>query len=341
MFDATIWTVLIAATLTAVATGLGALPFLFVRRLSLFWVSIANAAAGGLMFAATHSLVAEGVTIGPARLVAGMVIGLVGILIGRMLIVEREHASIAGLVKLDARKAMLFIGVMTAHSFAEGVGVGVSFGGSGELATFITAAIAVHNIPEGLAISLVLVPRGVPVWQAAALWSIFTSLPQPLMAVPSYLAVTAFEPFLPVGFGIAAGAMVWMVFAELIPDANKNASSNTVGITVTLAFAFMIAFNVRFGSNSTTLAEVIRPFISAVRPIATDPMARNELTRSTISSSRPRLRWPRQIRPHIGGVMPSRPTETVVASSVPSSFLLAAEMKILAPGLSSLLSAGT
>ena len=149
--------------------------------------------------------------------------------------------TVAGLVKLDARKAMLFIGVMTAHFFAEGVGVGVSFGGSGELATFITAAIAVHNIPEGLAISLVLVPRGVPVWQAA-LWSIFTSLPQPLMAVPSYLAVTAFEPFLPVGFGITAGAMVWMVFAELIPDANKNASSNTVGITVTLAFAFMVAF---------------------------------------------------------------------------------------------------
>jgi hypothetical protein len=114
MFDATFWTVLIAATLTAVATGLGALPFLFVRRLSLFWVSIANAAAGGFMFAATHSLVAEGVTISPARLVAGMVIGLGGILIGKMLIVERKHASIAGLIKLDARKAMLFIGVMTA-----------------------------------------------------------------------------------------------------------------------------------------------------------------------------------------------------------------------------------
>jgi zinc transporter ZupT len=63
-----------------------------------------------------------------------------------------------------------------------------------------------------------------------------------LMAVPSFLAVTAFEPFLPIGFGIAAGAMVWMVFAELIPDANKNASSTLVGITVTLAFAFMIAF---------------------------------------------------------------------------------------------------
>ena len=106
MFDTTIWTVLIAATLTAVATGLGALPFLFVRRLSLFWVSIANAAAGGFMFAATHSLVAEGVTISPARLVAGMMIGLVGIVIGKMLIAEQERASIAGLVKLDARKAI-------------------------------------------------------------------------------------------------------------------------------------------------------------------------------------------------------------------------------------------
>ena len=220
MFEGTFWTVLAAATLTAVATGLGALPFLFVRSLSLFWISIANAAAGGLMFAATHSLVAEGVTISPARLVAGMLIGLVGILAGKMLIVQQEHDDIAGLAKLDARKAVLFIAVMTAHSFAEGVGVGVSFGGSGELATFITAAIAVHNIPEGLAISLVLVPRGMPVWRAA-LWSIFTSLPQPLMAVPAYLAVTAFEPFLPIGFGIAAGAMVWMVFAELIPTPTK------------------------------------------------------------------------------------------------------------------------
>ena len=241
MITTTFWTVVVAASLTAVATGLGALPFLFVHKLSLFWASVANAMAGGLMFAATYSLVAEGANISPARLVIGMLIGLACILAGRRLIVHEGHASIESLAKLDARKAVMFVAVMTAHSFAEGVGVGVSFGGSGELATFITAAIAVHNIPEGLAVCLVLVPRGMPVWQAA-LWSIFTSLPQPLMAVPSYLAVAAFESFLPVGFGLAAGAMIWMVFAELIPDAHKNASSNVVGITVTLAFALMIAF---------------------------------------------------------------------------------------------------
>lgn len=241
MFDNSVWTVLIAATATAIATGLGALPFLFVRHLSLFWVSIANAVAGGLMFAATHSLVAEGVAISPGRLVVGMLLGLLGILAGKTLLPHNGQTPISTLSELDARKAILLIGIMTAHSFAEGVGVGVSFGGSGELATFITAAIAVHNIPEGLAICLVLVPRGMPVWQAA-LWSIFTSLPQPIMAVPSYTAVKAFEPFLPLGFGIAAGAMIWMVFAELIPDANKSAASSTVGIVVTLAFAAMVAF---------------------------------------------------------------------------------------------------
>jgi zinc transporter, ZIP family len=241
MVLSTFWIVVLAASLTAVTTGLGAIPFFFVRKLNVFWVSVANAAAGGLMFAATHSLVAEGAKISPARLVIGMLIGLVGILAGSRFIVRREHANIESLAQLDARKAILFVAVMTAHSFAEGVGVGVSFGGSGELAMFITAAIAVHNIPEGLAVCLVLVPRGMPVWQAA-LWSIFTSLPQPLMAVPAYLAVTAFETFLPVGFGIAAGAMIWMVFAELIPDAHKNASSSVVGVTVTLAFALMIAF---------------------------------------------------------------------------------------------------
>jgi zinc transporter ZupT len=241
MSEASVVMVLAAALLTAVATGLGALPFLVVRSLSLFWVSIANAVAGGLMFAATHSLVAEGIALSPGRLILGMALGLAGILFAKRWLDDAEHAEIASLSGMNARKGFLIIAVMTAHSFAEGVGVGVSFGGSAELAAFITAAIAVHNIPEGLAISLVLVPRGTPVWKAAT-WSIFTSLPQPIAAVPSYLAVEAFEPFLPVGFGIAAGAMIWMVFAELIPDANKNASSSTVGMVVTLSFALMLAF---------------------------------------------------------------------------------------------------
>jgi hypothetical protein len=61
---------------------------------------------------------------------------------------------------LDARKALLIVGAMTVHPFTEEVGLGVSFGDGMALGLFITLAIAVHYIPEGLAISLVLVPRG-------------------------------------------------------------------------------------------------------------------------------------------------------------------------------------
>ena len=134
---------------------------------------------------------------------------------------------------------MLIVGVMTVHSVAEGVGVGASFGGGDAFGLLIALAIAVHNIPEGFAISLVLVPRGTRVRSAAA-WSIFSSLPQPLMAVPAYLFVEQFDALLPVGLGFAAGAMIWMAAAELLPDALAHSTRRTVALDTGLAFAAML-----------------------------------------------------------------------------------------------------
>ena len=196
------------------------------------------------MLAASFGLIYEGVNHGLFRTLAGALLGLGFIVAARRLLRQDEHPAVfAGMGGLDARKALLIVGVMTVHSFTEGVGIGVSFGGGEALGLFISLALAVHNIPEGLAISLVLVPRGVG-WVRAAWWSIFSSLPQPLMAVPAFLFVEVFRELLPYGLGFAAGAMIWMVFSELVPDALEEASENLIAVVITLSIVAMVAFQV-------------------------------------------------------------------------------------------------
>jgi zinc transporter ZupT len=136
---------------------------------------------------------------------------------------------------------VLMVVVMTVHSFAEGIAVGVSFGGGMTLATVIVVAIAVHNVPEGLAITAVLRPRGKSVLACAG-WSIVSSLPQPLMAVPAFLLVDAFAQVLPYGIGFAAGAMVFMVFVELLPEAYVEARRHTVAFLVSATLLGMMVF---------------------------------------------------------------------------------------------------
>jgi len=241
MIETSLGTVFLAALITALATGLGALPFCFVASMSRWWLGVSNATAAGLMLAASHSLISEGSAYSSPRTIVGIVAGVVLIALCHKAIEGRDDLHVGALRGADALKAIMIVGIMTLHSFAEGVGVGVSFGGGETLGAFITAAIAVHNIPEGLAISLVLVPRGASVWQAGG-WSVVSSLPQPLMAVPAFLFVTVFAPFLPFGLGLAAGAMIWMTLAELIPDALQDTSKSTVAATVSLAIAAMLAF---------------------------------------------------------------------------------------------------
>ncbi len=241
VFEVTLLTVFIAALITALATGLGALPLQVNKAIDAKWLSIGAATASGLMLAASHSLVQEGTAKQQWLTIAGVATGLVLVYLAFRWIEQQGAPEVSEMKGADAKKALLIVGVMTAHSFAEGIGVGVSYGGGQDLGVFITAAIAVHNIPEGLAIALVLVPRGMSVLKAGG-WSVFSSLPQPLMAVPAYMFVTTFVPILPFGLGLAAGAMIWMVFAELMPDANKNLQPATVGLIVVGAFLAMLVF---------------------------------------------------------------------------------------------------
>jgi zinc transporter ZupT len=233
-------TVFAAALGTAVATGLGAAPFLLTGALSRRWIGVANAAAAGFMLAASTALVWEGTRRGPSRLVGGVVVGAAFIALTQRFLRGRDSLHVGALQGADALKAITIVAVMTVHSVTEGVGVGVSYGGGEALGVFVTTAIAVHNVPEGLAISLVLVPRGTRVTTAAA-WSIFSSLPQPLLAVPAFLFVETFAPILPAGFGFAAGAMAWMTLSQLVPEARANASAASVAVALVVAFTAMMA----------------------------------------------------------------------------------------------------
>jgi zinc transporter, ZIP family len=205
------------AFLTALATGLGALPFVFTRRVSARWAAVAGGVAGLLMMGTSAGLLAEGFRYGAGATVLGA------------LLVYGSHAWTAGrgdvavwhLRGADARRALVVFGVMFAHSFTEGIGLGVAFEAGTGLGALVTATMALHNVPEGLAISLALVPRGTPVWQAALL-SVVSSLPQPLMAVPAYLFVDTFRALLPAGLGFAAGAMLWLAATDLLPEAVRG-----------------------------------------------------------------------------------------------------------------------
>lgn len=235
--------VFLYALATALATGLGALPFLFVRDVSDRFVAYANAVAAGLMLGASFGLVSEGTVYGRLETLGGGVVGVFFILLTQRFLgrYDDEELVFGAATGESARRMMLMMVVMTMHSFSEGVAVGVAFGGGMTLATVITVAIAVHNIPEGVAITAVMRPRGVSVAKSAG-WSIVSSLPQPLMAVPAFLFVEAFRPALPWGLGFAAGAMFFMVLVELLPEAFHEGRRAPVATVATVTLIAMVLF---------------------------------------------------------------------------------------------------
>ena len=232
-----------AALATALATGLGALPFAVRCLKAAAWLGTANALASGVMLGATGSLVWEGVASSGARTALGAACGALFVALAHRFVASGHVHALRGLNGFDTRKALLIVIVMTVHSVSEGVGVGAAFGGGDGFGLLIAAAIAIHNVPEGLAISLVLVPRGARV-RAAAAWSVFSSLPQPLMAVPAFFFVEQVQALLPVAFGFAAGAMLWMVVRELLPEALAQTPARRVATVAAVSCVLMLGLQI-------------------------------------------------------------------------------------------------
>lgn len=243
--------VFLAGLVTALATGLGAIPFFLVVDISDRWNVILWGIASGIMLAASlFGLVREGLAYGHEWLmVPGLVTGVVLVLVSEYAI---SHSEIDPRTyeEADFRKLVLILGVLTVHSFPEGVAVGVSFAelglGTAEtvemfglalpiLGVFMTIAISIHNIPEGVAISIPLTTMGVSNWRKVW-WAVFSSLPQPIGAVIAFAFVRLARQFLPFGFGFAAGAMVFLVLTEFLPEALDLGQGLPRGGRLELAF---------------------------------------------------------------------------------------------------------
>jgi ZIP family zinc transporter len=221
-----------AGLVTALATGLGAIPFFLVSDISDRWNVVLWGLASGIMVSASlFGLVSEGLANGtPAQLGLGIVAGVVLVVVAHE-IIDGYDVQPKQYEQADFRKLLLILGILTVHSFPEGVAVGVAFADLGldggvsllglsvpVLAIFMTVAISIHNVPEGVAVSIPLRSMGVSnpklVW-----WAVFSSLPQPVGAVIAFYFVRIAREFLPFGFGFAAGAMVYLVLSEFIPEA--------------------------------------------------------------------------------------------------------------------------
>jgi ZIP family zinc transporter len=235
--------VLGAAALAVPACACGALPLALRRTFDRSWVGLGGASAGGVMLAVSGGLALEGAERGAGALVAGVCAGLLFVQALRLTLARLGGVGMESLAGAGGRAAILIVAVLTAHSAAEGVGLASSFAGSAAFGWTIALALAVHKIPEGLAISLVLVPRGVRL-RAAAGFSALAALPLPVLAVPAFLFVDAFRGILPAALGFAAGAMVLVVLTEMLPEAVRNVAPRSAFVSGAAAFLATVVLQV-------------------------------------------------------------------------------------------------
>ncbi|XP_066188420.1 zinc transporter ZIP11 isoform X2 [Sylvia atricapilla] len=151
------------------------------------------------------------------------------------------------------RRIMLMILAITIHNIPEGLAVGVGFGAVGKSAsaTFQSArnlaiGIGIQNFPEGLAVSLPLRGAGFSTWKAFWFGQL-SGMVEPLAGVAGALAVVLAEPLLPYALGFAAGAMVYVVMDDIIPEAQTSGNGKLASWTSILGFVVMMSLDVGLG----------------------------------------------------------------------------------------------
>lgn len=246
----------VASILAGLATGVGALPALFFKNISNnLFNSLLGAAAGVMLAATAFSLLIPGIEFGNAIWPAkGIYVVSLGMLVGAAFLHYADKQlphihfdSISDTQLNSLKKIWLFVIAITIHNFPEGMSVGVSFG-AGELKNglSITIAIALQNMPEGLAVALPLVGLGYNKWRAVAIATI-TGLVEPVGGLLGITMVTVFQSVLPIAMGFAAGAMLFVISEEIIPETHSTGRSRLATFTLMLGFIVMMVLDNMLG----------------------------------------------------------------------------------------------
>jgi len=251
---------LLASLLAGLATGVGALPILFFKEIPARLVNTMLGAAAGVMLAATSfSLIVPGIEYGNGVwpgygvyvVIAGMLIGAVFLdrvdnwLPHEHFAMRREGATSTGKEGPEShlKRVWLFIIAITIHNFPEGLAVGVGFG-TGDVGggTSLAMGIGIQNMPEGLAVALPLIGLGYSRWKAIG-YATLTGLVEPIGGVLGVGAVTVFQQVLPFGLAFAAGAMLFVISDEIIPETHSKGKSRSATFGVMIGFVIMMALD--------------------------------------------------------------------------------------------------
>jgi ZIP family zinc transporter len=241
------------------ATALGAIVAIILRDIASRTQDIMLGFAAGMMLAASSfSLILPGIEaaqqISNNQLLAAsiVVLGLglgVALMVGLDRFVPHEHVE-SGKRGPEARRInriWLFVLAITLHNLPEGMAIGVSFAtGDMKVGLPLTTAIAIQDIPEGLAIALALRVTGISALRAALI-AVGSGLMEPLGAIIGLGISSSFALGYPVALGLAAGAMIFVVSHEVIPETHRNGHETPATLGLMLGFGVMMFLDTALG----------------------------------------------------------------------------------------------
>ncbi|MEE2023097.1 ZIP family metal transporter [Alkalimonas mucilaginosa] len=246
-----------AGMAAAAATALGAIPALFSRRLSARLHAAMLGFGGGVMLAASiFSLIVPALALfesstqswqGPLQVAAAILMGAL-----LMLALERsvphEHfiKGAEGHQALALKRSWLFVIAIILHNIPEGLAIGVAYAsGDAVGASALATGISLQNVPEGFVVAMALLAVGYSRLVALSV-GMLSGLVEPIMAVTGAIVMTN-PMLLPWGLAMAAGAMLFVISHEMIPESHRQGHEMAATNGLMLGFVLMLVLDTALG----------------------------------------------------------------------------------------------